>query len=173
MIRKNTKLVDYFIHGVFFFIYGFVKYIPPPIGNILRFIICKIFFKELKKSRIGEGVTIYYPYKISIKQNVSLNEYVYLSGYGEIDILENTRIGTRVTIITSDHDYAGKNMPIKDQGLVPGKVFIGSNVWIGANVTILKGVNIGNNAIIAAAALVNKDIPANAIAGGVPAKIIK
>jgi len=62
---------------------------------------------------------------------------------------------------------------LKDQPLKGGKVIIGKNVWIGANVTILKDVNIGDNSIIGAGAVVTKDIPSNVIVGGVPAKIIK
>jgi acetyltransferase-like isoleucine patch superfamily enzyme len=52
-------------------------------------------------------------------------------------------------------------------------IHIGKKVWLGANVTILQGVTIGENAIVAAGAVVTKDVPANAIVGGVPAKVIK
>lgn len=55
----------------------------------------------------------------------------------------------------------------------PAPVIIGENVWIGANVTVVPGVTIGNNAIIAAGAVVTKDIDSNAVVGGVPAKLIK
>ena len=120
-----------------------------------------------------EGVTLWYPEKISIGNNVSLNEYVFLSGYGGIVIEDNVRIGRGTTIITADHGFERLDIPIKDQPLLPGKVYIKQNVWIGANVTILKGVTIGLNSIIAAGAVVTKDVPDNVIVGGVPAKIIK
>lgn len=173
IIRKDTYIIDYLIHGLFFFVYGFFKYVPAPLGNFLRFIVAKIFIKELKSFRIAEGVTFYYPYRITIKKGVTLNEFVYLSGYGNIFIDENTRIGTGTTIISSDHEFKNLEVPIKDQGIIPGRVKIGKNVLIGANVTILKGVEIGNNAIVAAATLVTRNVPANAIVGGVPVKVLR
>ena len=171
--RKDTKFSDYIFHGIFFLVYGIFKYFPPPIGNLLRYLILKIFVKKILFSRIGEGVTIYYPYRLKIGSNVTLNEFIYISAFGEIEINKNTRIGAHTIIFSTDHEFKDLNIPIKDQGLVPGKVIIGENVWIGANVTILKGVKIGNNAIIGANSLINKDVPANSIVGGVPAKIIK
>ena len=57
--------------------------------------------------------------------------------------------------------------------MFPAPVKIGNGVWVGAHATILSGVTIGDNAVIAAGAVVTKDVPANAVAGGVPAKIIK
>ena len=57
--------------------------------------------------------------------------------------------------------------------MFPAPVEIGNGVWVGAHATILSGVTIGDNAVIAAGAVVTKDVPANAVAGGVPAKIIK
>ena len=59
------------------------------------------------------------------------------------------------------------------QQLHPAPIHIGKNVWIGANATVTPGVSIGDNAVIAAGAVVNRDIPANVIAGGVPAKVIR
>lgn len=165
--------MDYILHGLFFTLYGIFKYIPPPIGNIFRYLIVKSFSQKLGYSRISEGVTIYYPYRLKISSNVTLNEFLYISAFGGVEIKKNTRIGTRTTIFSTDHEFKDSKVPIKDQGLISGKVVIGEDVWIGANVVILKGVNIGNGAIVAAGAVVNEDVPANAIVGGVPAKILK
>ncbi|MCZ2083871.1 MAG: sugar O-acetyltransferase, partial [Flavobacteriales bacterium] len=57
--------------------------------------------------------------------------------------------------------------------LIPGKIHIKKNAWIGANVTILQGVTIGENSVVAAGAVVSKDVPDNTIVGGIPAKILK
>ena len=57
--------------------------------------------------------------------------------------------------------------------MVPAPIHIGKNVWIGANATILAGVTIGDDTVIAAGAVVTKDVPGNTVAGGVPAKVIK
>jgi acetyltransferase-like isoleucine patch superfamily enzyme len=63
--------------------------------------------------------------------------------------------------------------PTDRASLYPGKITIGNNVWIGAGAVILPGVSIGDNAVVAARATVTKDVPANTIVGGVPAKAIK
>ena len=63
--------------------------------------------------------------------------------------------------------------PEKRQQLHPAPIHIGKRVWIGANATVTSGVTIGDNAVVAAGAVVNRDVPANTIVGGVPAKIIK
>jgi len=133
----------------------------------------KPFLKKIKKCRIAEGVTIYFPYKIKIGNNVTLNESVFLHGYGSIEIGDNCRIGLRTSIISVDHIFCDVTTNIKDQGIEGKPIRIGKNVWFGVNVTVLPGVSVGDNVILAAGAVVNKDIPDNAIAGGVPAKIIK
>ena len=63
--------------------------------------------------------------------------------------------------------------PNERQSLVPGPIHIKKNAWIGAGATILPGVTIGENAVVAAGAVVSKDVAANTIVGGIPAKIIK
>lgn len=86
----------------------------------------------------------------------------------EISIGENVAISENLTIWDSDvHELIDNTVP-KTQ-----PIKIGDHVWIGINVTILKGVTIGNNSVIASGSVVTKDVPANSLAGGVPAKIIK
>lgn len=88
--------------------------------------------------------------------------------YNRITIGDGTIISEDVTIRDSDnHEIIGNATPKS------APIVIGDHVWIGMNATILKGVTIGNGSVIAANALVNKDIPDNCLAAGVPAKIIK
>ena len=87
-------------------------------------------------------------------------------------------IAPNVTIITGDHKYvAGRYIDsITDEekdAIYDQDVIIERDVWVGANVTILKGVHVGESAIIAAGAVVTKDVPAYTIVGGVPARVIK
>lgn len=168
----KPTLIDYLLHALFIFSYGWLKYIPSPLGDWLRLLIVRLFMPSCGRLRIYEGVTFWYPYRIHIGNNVSLNEWVYLSGFGGLHIGNHVRIGHRTSIITSDHQYDDVRIPIHEQGLIPGKVVIKDDVWIGCNVTILKGVTIGHGAIIAAGAVVTRDVPTNAIYGGVPAKLI-
>ena len=170
-ISDSFKLADYLIHGIYFTIYGIVKYIPSPIGDYLRFLFTFPFLKKAGHFRAYEGVTFWYPYRTKIGSRVTLNEWVYLSGYGGLEIGINVSIGHRTSIVTTNHGMS-KDQLIKDQKLIGHKTVIADDVWIGANVVILSGVNIGEGAVIAASSLVNKDVKPYEIVGGVPAKKI-
>ena len=83
-------------------------------------------------------------------------------------------MGEDVTIITRNHRFDRTDIPMMEQGFCEEKpVFIGDDVWIGDKVLILPGVKIGTGCIIAAGAVVTKDIPDYSVAAGVPAKVIK
>lgn len=168
----NIGVKDYLIHGIYFLLYGIIKYFPSPIGDFFRYYITLPFIKKMERVRIYEGVTLWYPYRIDIGDNVTLNEWVYISGYGGVKIGNNVRIGHRVSIITSDHLYNDVKAPVYKQGIIGEKVVIEDDVWIGCNATILKGVTIGKGAIIGAGSVVTKDVPSYAVVGGVPAEKI-
>ena len=105
-----------------------------------------------------------------------MGECIHISSVEKVVIGNGVLTGRRVTIVDNDHGSFTyddlKNPPIK-RPLTHSKVIIGNNVWIGDKVTITKGVHIGDGAIIAANAVVTKDIPAYSLAGGIPAKVIK
>ena len=88
--------------------------------------------------------------------------------FNKIEIGKDVAISENVTIWDSDVHQINCNDNIKS-----APIKIGDHVWIGTNTTILKGVKIGNGAVIAAGSLVNKDIPNNCLAAGVPAKVIR
>ena len=97
-----------------------------------------------------------------------INRGVKIRCFQKISIGENVAISENVTIWDSDaHEIVGK------ESAKTKPISIGNHVWIGINVTILKGVTIGDGAIIAAGSVVTRDIPANSLAGGVPAKVLK
>lgn len=163
---------DYLLHGLYVPLYGFVKYFPPPVGNWLRRVITRPFADSLSNVRIYEGVTFWYPYRIRIGRDVTLNEWVYLSGFGGLVIGNKVRVGHRTSIITSDHVYDDIHVPIHEQRLTAMRVVIEDDVWIGCNVTILKGVTIGHGAVVGAGAVVSRDVLPYAIVAGVPARQI-
>lgn len=106
---------------------------------------------------------------IFIGKNVFINCGCHFQDQGGIYIGDDVLIGSYVVLATINHGQAPK-----DRGNnYPAPIHIGNKVWIGSHATILPGVTIGENAVIAAGAVVTKDVPANAIVGGVPAKIIK
>ena len=110
-----------------------------------------------------------YGKNISVGENVFINSGCCFQDQGGIEIGNNVLIGQQVVIATLNHELT----PTKRGNLLPAPVKIGNNVWIGAHATILSGVTIGDNSVVAAGAVVTKDVPANVVVAGVPAKVIK
>ena len=107
--------------------------------------------------------------KMSRGERVFINAGCCFQDQGGIYIGDDCLIGHQVVIATLNHDLD----PAHRKDLLPKPVKLGNNVWVGAHATILAGVTVGDNAVIAAGAVVTKDIPANTVAAGVPAKVIK
>lgn len=105
--------------------------------------------------------------------NSSIGAYSYIGCSGKIEIGDNVMMGPGVNIIAENHVSDNVDIPMNRQGVTNIGIKIADNVWIGTRVVILDGVNVGEGAIIAAGALVNKDVPAFAVVGGVPARLIK
>jgi acetyltransferase-like isoleucine patch superfamily enzyme len=126
-------------------------------------------------SEIDESTTILVPFytnfgrHIKFGKNVFINHACSFLDMGGITIEDNVQIGPRVNITTENHQID----PLRRKDLDLKPVVIKRNAWIGAGATILPGVTVGENSIVAAGAVVNKDVFANTIVGGVPAKVIK
>jgi acetyltransferase-like isoleucine patch superfamily enzyme len=105
--------------------------------------------------------------RIAIADRVAINSFCQFYGHGGIEIGEDTQIGPSVLVTTTEHDYEHA----LEERFRPVK--IGRRVWIGANVTILAGVTIGDGAVIGAGAVVRRDVPPNALAVGVPARVVR
>jgi len=105
--------------------------------------------------------------------NVFLGPYVAIYGHGGVEIGDQTLVSMKATILSSNHGTAGRNRDIRHQPdiLLPTK--IGRDVWIGAHAVILGGVTIGDGCVVAAGAVVSKDLPAYSVAMGVPAKVVR
>jgi acetyltransferase-like isoleucine patch superfamily enzyme len=108
---------------------------------------------------------------IDIGNNVRINDYCFITAICGIEIGKKTLIAEFVSIRDYDHQFSDLSIPISKQGFNGKPIVIGENVWIGRGVCILKGVKIGDNAIIGANSTVTKDIPANTVAFGSPAKV--
>ena len=106
---------------------------------------------------------------ITIGKNVFINSCCHFQDQGGIVIGDGALIGHNVILATLNHDF----LPEKRATTHPAPIKIGKNVWIGAGVTVVPGVTIGDNSIIAAGAVVTKDVPEMAVVGGVPARVIK
>ncbi|MCY7008864.1 DapH/DapD/GlmU-related protein [Fusobacterium simiae] len=133
------------------------------------------FLEKITGKEIDKSVVISLPFQtdfgkhITFGKNIFINKEAMFTDLGGITIEDNVLLGPRVSLITVNHIID----PIKRRGLTTGEIFIKRNAWIGAGVTILAGVTIGENSIVAANSTVTKDVPDNVIVAGTPAKIIK
>ncbi len=135
----------------------------------IKQILSKILDKEL------QDVTVFTPLYINCGKHITIGKNVFINfdctflALGGITIEDDVLIGPKVSLITENHPLD----PQERKGLTGKPILIKKNAWIGANATILPGVTIGENAVVAAGAVVSKDVPDNTIVGGIPAKFIK
>jgi acetyltransferase-like isoleucine patch superfamily enzyme len=107
---------------------------------------------------------------IRVGRNVFINQRCQLNDIGGIEIGDDVMIGPGVNLITSGHPVDPAS---RFDGITAAPIRIENNVWIGAGATVLQGVTIGENSVIAAGAVVTHDVPPNTLAAGVPAKVIR
>lgn len=92
---------------------------------------------------------------------------------GPVKIGNNVNLAQGITVTALNHNFNDPSKRIDEQGVSTSAVNIGNDIWIGANAVILPGVSIGNHSVVAAGAVVTKDVPAHTLVAGVPAKVIK
>jgi acetyltransferase-like isoleucine patch superfamily enzyme len=118
------------------------------------------------KIRCHEGV-------VEIGAKTVLGQECTISAYQHISIGRECVVADRVMLIDFDHGMVEVERPIRLQGIYKRDVRVGHNVWIGYGACILRGVTVGDNAVIGTGAVVTQDVPANAVVGGVPARVIR
>lgn len=106
---------------------------------------------------------------IHVGKGVFINACCHFQDHGGVTLGDGCEIGHNVVFATLNHGLA----PEERVSTRPAPIRLGKNVWVGSNATILQGVTIGDNAVVGAGAVVTKDVPANMVVGGVPARIIK
>jgi len=130
---------------------------------------------QITGSEIDESVAVFTPLYINYGKHTKIGKNVFINfdcvflDLGGITIEDNVLIAPKVSLLSEGHPVD----PNQRQSLVPGHIQIKANAWIGAGATILPGVTIGENSVVAAGAVVSKDVPANTVAGGIPARHIK
>lgn len=175
---------------------AFLAVLPGVTGRFLR----KQYYR-LRLQQAGHQISIGKRVEIACPRNISLGDEIYIvdgailracdgrlvignrfaiNGNariiadcdGEVIIGNEVMIGPNAVIRASNHGHERHDVSIWEQGQTGGKIVIGDDVWIAANVVILPGVTIGSHSIIAAGAVVTKDVTAYSIVAGVPAKLI-
>ncbi|MBV1778362.1 sugar O-acetyltransferase [Paeniglutamicibacter sp. ABSL32-1] len=124
---------------------------------------------------VDDSVTLFPPFNADFGKNITLGKRIFINAgckfqdQGGVSIGDDTLIGHNVVIATLNHDLA----PSRRADMHPAPVAIGRNVWIGSNATILPGVRIGDDAVVAAASVVTKDVPEGAVVVGSPARVVR
>jgi acetyltransferase-like isoleucine patch superfamily enzyme len=118
------------------------------------------------KIRCHEGI-------VEIGDKTVFGQECTISAYQRVRIGEQCVIADRAMFIDFDHGVAEVERPIRVQGIYKRDTVVGSNVWVGYGACVLRGVRVGDNSIIGTNAVVTKDVPANAVVGGVPARVLR
>ena len=132
-------------------------------------------FAKLTNSELNETLSVIPPFNTDFGKNIHIGQRVFINSgckmqdQGGIYIGNDVLIGHNACLLTLNHEMDPENRA----DMHPKPIHIEDKVWLGSNVTVLPGVTIGEGAIVAAGAVVTKDVDSNTIVGGVPAKIIK
>jgi acetyltransferase-like isoleucine patch superfamily enzyme len=118
------------------------------------------------KLRVHEG-------EVRIGAKTVMGQECTISAFQHVSIGRECIVADRVMLIDFDHGTVEVERPIRLQGIYKRDVRVGHNVWIGYGACVLRGVTVGDNSVIGTSAVVTKEVPANAIVGGVPARVIR
>lgn len=135
----------------------------------------RALFSRLTGEEADESFCLFPPFYTDFGKNIHIGKNVFINSgccfqdQGGIVLGDGCLIGHQVVIATLNHDLD----PKKRGGMYPAPVVLGKNVWVGAHATILAGVTIGDDSVIAAGAVVTKNVPAGVVACGVPARVIR
>jgi len=130
---------------------------------------------EIIGAPVDETTTIFAPFHTNLGRFIKLGKHVFINhacsflDMGGITLEDHVLIGPRVNLVTENHPAD----PASRRGMLCKPILIKRNAWIGAGATILPGVTVGENSVVAAGAVVSKDVANNTVVGGVPAKFIK
>lgn len=130
---------------------------------------------ELTGRPVDETVTVFPPLTSDFGRNIRLGQRVFINSgsrfqdQGGVEIGDDCLIGHNAVFATLNHDLD----PAHRADMVPAPIRLGTKVWLGANVTVLPGVTIGDNAVVGAGSVVTQDVPANTVAVGSPARVVR
>jgi acetyltransferase-like isoleucine patch superfamily enzyme len=125
-----------------------------------------VWVGDKTKIRCHEG-------RVEIGDKTVMGQECTISAYQHVRIGQQCVIADRAMFIDFDHGVVEVERPIRKQGIYKRDVIVGSNVWIGYGACVLRGVSVGDNAIVGTNSVVTKDVPANAVVAGIPARIIR
>lgn len=130
---------------------------------------------QITGKEIDESSAIFPPFHINYGKHTTIGKDVFINfdcvflDFGGITIEDRVFIAPKVSLLTEGHPVS----PEDRHSLTVAPIHIRKNAWIGANATLMPGVTIGENSIVAAGAVITRDVPDNAVAAGIPAKIVR
>jgi hypothetical protein len=136
----------------------------------------RALFEELTDAKVGEGFRLIPPFFTDCGRNIRIGRRVFINqnctfySLADITIGDDVLIGPNVSLITSGHPVA----PSERRAFLVGKpITVANGVWIAAGATVIGGVTIGENSVVAAGSVITRDVPANTLVGGNPATVIR
>ncbi len=141
-----------------------------PVSKLIKQVIAKLMMTKCGKN-VDIGRRISFSSDVTLGNRSSIGDNTYING--KVQIGDDVMMSPNVALIATNHCFDKIDIPMNKQGSISSPIKIEDDVWIGYGSTITAGVTVGKGAIVAAGAVVTNDVPANAIVGGVPAKVIK
>lgn len=136
----------------------------------------RAIFEELIGKPVGDSFVLVPPFYTDFGLNISIGRAVFIgydctfTGHGAIDIGDEVMIAHKVNLVTAGHPVEPGQ---RRAYITAGPITIGTNVWVGAAATVLPGVHIGAGAVVAAGAVVTRDVPPATLVAGVPARVVR
>lgn len=172
-MKKKEAISSFFFNEIPIHIANLVTALLPNhlVTNRIRGLLIKPFLGKCgKRLQIGKGVIINNPRKLFLGDNCYISHYSYVQAKGTVTFGSNVIIGPMSVIASSNHKFENGNVSNKG---ISSPINIGSGTWCGGHVVITSGITIGNSVLIAAGAVVTKDISPHITVAGIPAKEIK
>jgi len=173
LLKFIAKIFGLFPNFICKFLWDAISPFSGYLFTALRYCILSSRGKIGSNVYIGTYVVFKNWSKFICGDNLSIHDFCYIDAIGEIEIGNDVSIAHGSSLVSFNHTFGNSSLPIKYNEVLLGKIEIKDDVWIGSGVRILSGVSIGERSVIAAGAVINKNVINNSLVGGVPAKLIK
>lgn len=170
----SAKLVGVFPRGFRLYLLRVCRNTGGKLGLAIRYILVKTLAKKCGTNvSIKQYVILENIHNISFGNNVSVHPFCYLEGSGGINIGNNVSLAHNTSILSVNHTWNNPNIPIKYNPIKYAPVVICDDVWIGCGCRLMAGITVKSRSVVAAGAVVTKDVDPYSVVGGVPAILIK
>ncbi len=174
VLQCCAKIIGLFPRDFRIFLLHLFRNTGGKIGIAIRYILVKTLAKKCGQNvSIKQYVILENLENISFGNNVSVHPFCYLEGYGGIEIGNDVSLAHNTSILSVNHTWEDIGTPIKYNPIVGNFVKIDNDVWVGCGCRLMAGITIKSRSVVAAGAVVTKDVEPHTVVGGVPAKVIK